>query len=79
MHVPTEIARWAFSASMVYAAILVFRCPCDTLAACKFGRFLLVAGIPVAALTAWNVLDLMKSDAAFKALKLKFNVNAFNA
>lgn len=69
-----EAIRWTTSASLMYSAIMVFRCPCDVLPACKFSRFLLVAGVPVAGLIAWNVHALMRSDAMFTALKKQFRV-----
>lgn len=73
MHaVVREIIRWASSAGLAYVAVMIAGCPCEVLPACKFDRFLLFAGLPVAGLTAWNVYALMQSDATFTALKNQF-------
>lgn len=73
-YIAREAIRIVASASLAYTAVMIYRCPCDVLPACKFSRFLLLGLLPVVGLTAWNVYALMQSDAAFTALKKQFKL-----
>lgn len=52
--VAREAVRWLGAASMVYAAYMLLRCPCDTLVSCKQGEFYAWALAPVAVVAAMN-------------------------
>lgn len=50
-----EPARLAITASLIYSAWLVYKCPCDTLVACQRTEFYLATLAPVIAIAVMNV------------------------
>ena len=68
-HWVREVIRYTTAASLVYSGFMIARCPCDVLPACKFGRFVVTAVVPVTALVAWNVHALMRDQRMFLMLK----------